>query len=191
MEKKDIELNKKIMFEVGLDQGNHRRLIDQDYGTEYKAQDGRYFVGPNSQSGVHSVEFNPALNSRQAENVFQYFGQKMSDLEEYPAIATYFNQEVDPKTGSGYVEIVTEDNQRLRSGNYVNESLRYADIMMKMNGSNSVDLSEYDTRTKEELDDIRKEQKREDRRITQTGYVGRMRDKREKKENPLNVNDVL
>lgn len=191
MEKKDFDLNRKIMFEVGLDQAEHRRLIDQDYGTEYKAQDGRYYVGPNSQSGVHSVEFNPALNSKQAESLFQYFGNKMADVEGSPAISTYYSQDVDKEKGTGYVEAVTEDNQRIRSDAYINESLRYIDIIMKMNGSTHVDLHEYDDKSKEELDEIRREQRREDKMIQRSGYSGRMRDKAEKPYDPTKEKDVL
>ena len=191
MEKKEFDLNRIVMFEVGLDQGEHRRLIDQDYGTEYKSQDGRFYVGPNSQSGVHSIEFNPALNVKQAESLFQYFGGKMADMGDFPAISTYYNQEVDKDTGSGYVEAVTEDNQRIRSSNYVNESLRYIDVIMKINGSTKVDLSEYDDKSKEELDEIKKEQKREDKRIQKTGYSARMADKAERPYDPTKEKDVL
>lgn len=163
MDIKNYNLNKKIMLEIGLDQDDNMRLIDQDFGNELKAPDGRYFIAPNNRSNINSIEFNPAMNSAQAEYLFRYFGNKMALLDEYSRISTYFTQETNPNNGMGYVEIVTEDNQRLRSKNYVNESLRYLDVMMKMNGCDEVDLSEYDNASKNELIQIRRDIKKEER----------------------------
>lgn len=170
MDIKNYDLNKKIMLEIGLDQDDNMRLIDQDFGFELKAPDGRYFIAPNNRSNINSMEFNPAMNGAQAEYLFRYFGNKMALLDEYPRISTYFTQETN-SNGMGYVEIVTEDNQRLRSENYVNESLRYLDIMMKMNGYDEVNLSEYDNTSKDDLIKIRRDIKKEERNTRRSNNI--------------------
>ena len=95
----------------------------------------------------------------------------MALLDEYPRISTYFTQETNSTNGMGYVEIVTEDNQRLRSENYVNESLRYLDIMMKMNGYDEVNLSEYDNTSKDDLIKIRRDIKKEERNTRRSNNI--------------------
>ena len=44
----------------------------------------------------------------------------------------------------GQVECRLSDNQIIRSGAYSKDSLRYADLIMRLNGRDDVDLSEYD-----------------------------------------------
>ena len=169
MDKKDMELNKRLMMEVGFDVGDHRRLIDQDTGLEVKF-DGKYLVAPGSKSGKNSIEFDPINDVHQMSSVFSYYNQKVAS-EDGEEVRTYFPVETDPKTNKGYIEART-DTKVYRSNEYNNDSLKFTDIIMKMNGANKVDLSEYD-RSKEELALKRKEKREEERRIYGYGTKGK------------------
>ena len=163
MDKKDLDLNRRLMMEVGFDVGNHRRLVDQDTGTEIKFE-GRYMVAPDSKSGRNSVEFDPVNNVKQMSSIFGYYNQKVAcESDGQEEIKTYFPVETDASTGKGYIEARTQDGV-IRSNEYVSDSLKYVDLIMKMNGATNVDLSEYD-KSREELAMKRKEIRASERKI--------------------------
>lgn len=141
MDNKDIQINRMIMEEIGLDVGEYNRIIDQDTGLEISMK-GQYIVAPGSYCGHNAIEFDPYNNRKMMNQFFSYFIKKVS-LESENEVLTYYNINGDDNT-KGQIECRLSDNQIIRSGAYSKDSLRYADLIMRLNGRDDVDLSEYD-----------------------------------------------
>lgn len=156
MDTKDYQINIKIMQEIGIDISADKRLVDQDTGDVLQFKD-KFLVGPNVKE-KNSIEFDPINNVRQMTTMFDYFTRKLED-DDSNNISVFYPKEDPNNKEKTYLELKTEDNKIITSGSYINESLTYVDVIMRLNGSEDVDLSEYDAKSHKELEDKKKEKK--------------------------------
>ena len=130
----DREINTIIMQEIGLEIGRNNKIYDQDTG-----------VAPGFYGGRHAIEFDPHNNKKMRGQLFGYFLNKYAD-ESGVEIPSYHNID-DKSKDSGFIECLIDEDGTLnpiRSKAYKRDSLKYTDIIMQLNGDNSVDLSKYD-----------------------------------------------
>ena len=139
----DMKINTRLMEEIGLEEGDRRRVIDQDTGILYQMK-GKDIVSPGSQSGKAAIEFDPINNTRMMSYMFGSFVEKLVDEEDIPPVNTYFIKATDDNSGKVTANIIFDDNSRISSGAYKNETTCYADLIMRLNGEDDVDLSEFD-----------------------------------------------
>ena len=78
--KKEIAFNLSIMKEMGLEEGDRRRVIDQDTG-EICCFGNKEIITPGSQSGKNSVELDLLNNSRMMNKLFMEFLDKNKDFD--------------------------------------------------------------------------------------------------------------
>lgn len=141
MEEKDLKINNLLMEEMGLEEGERRRIFDQDSGIQYQFK-GKDIVSPGSQSGKSAVEFDPINNSKMMNLMFGGFIDKLVEEESIPGVASYYT--VPESDNRIRAKILFDDKTSIQSNPYKNETVCYADLVLRLNGDENVDLSEYD-----------------------------------------------
>lgn len=129
---KDTEINNIIMQEIGLEVGQGNKIYDQDTQEQLKLN-GMDVVAQGHGKYKGCVEFDPYNNRKMAGQLFEYFLGKVADEIDEEVVA-YYNV---GKGSCGGTECRFSDNTKLRSSDYFRDSLRYADIMMQINGEES------------------------------------------------------
>lgn len=135
----DLEVNTILMREMGLEIGNGNRIVDQDTGLAINIR-GMGLMAPGCYGGSGAMEFDPHNNNRLMRQLFGYFLNKYSDECDID-VMTYYNVGNGDKT---CVECKMDNNSTIRSKPYLRDSLKYADIIIQLNGEESPDLSKYD-----------------------------------------------
>ena len=136
----DLEVNKLLMREMGLEVGNGQRIIDQDTGMSMKFK-GMDIVAPGHYGGNGSIEFDPHNNKRMMATLFGYFLEKHSDESDVDVL-TYYN--VDKCGDKSSIQCKMSDQSVITSKPYLRESLKCADIIIQLNGGDSPNLEKYD-----------------------------------------------
>lgn len=134
-------LNKIVMEEIGLGVDSYQKVIDQDSRDQLKFKDKN--IKYSSQNSVvttkNDIIFDPAENKNLMCSLFDHFTQKI-ESEENKYVSMYY----DISDNTGYAIAAMVDGIRVTSDHYNNESLKYIDIIMKINGTEDVDLKKYD-----------------------------------------------
>lgn len=138
------DLNTLIMREMGLEIGTNGRIYDQDTCMPIQV-DGASVIAPGTYGGRNCVEFNPN-NRKLMGQLFGYFLDKYSDETGDEVIAFYSKNTPDGEC----LECKMRSNEVISSGTYKLDSLKYADLMMQMNGGERGQLTEYDQQLQNE-----------------------------------------
>lgn len=142
MTDKEKQVNDLIMQEIGLEVGQASKIYDQDTGMALRIN-GADVVAPGCFRGRQTTEFNPYNNRKMMNQLFGYFLEKHSD-ETDVGVVTFYDVPGDaPNKGS--VKCVLSDNTTIQSGNYMRDSLKYADIIVQLNGGEANTLQAYDS----------------------------------------------
>ena len=136
----DKEVNTLIMREVGLEVGPGGKICDQDTGMPIRIN-GKEVVAPGGYVVKSAIEFDPYNNRKQMGQIFNYFINKQYE-EGGKEVLTYYSKDDTPDGGK--IECKLEDNTTITSAQYTRDTLKYADIIMRLNGENNPDLSQYD-----------------------------------------------
>lgn len=137
-------LTYQIMCEIGLEIDNEMRVVDQDFGNVimFKGKSLKASNDPLREPfiGRNDIFFDPVNNFKLMSGLFQYYIQKLSNLE-----GRYFNifYPVQLPSGKTYIEI-KENMNPIRSGSYFNPCIAYIDLIFRLNGE-EYDLSVYDS----------------------------------------------
>ncbi len=156
---KNEDINKLFLQEIGLDVTKDGHIIDQDTFNTIQIKKTDTVLKGFGEINKGSIELDPAKNSKHAKILFDYYINKLADNDEIEAFSSYNSYITDEEKAKGIIECKTSDNEVMKSGEYVNESLRYLDTIMQLNGDPTPDISKYD-RTKEEFDKIRRAEDR-------------------------------
>lgn len=138
----DKAINLRLMEEMGLEEGDRRRIIDQDTGVLYQMK-GKDIVSPGSQGGKMAIEFDPINNTRMMSFMFGNFIDKLVEDDTIPPVTGYYISNHD-KEKKVRASVTFEDNTSLSSNYYINETSAYADLVLRLNGEENPDMSEYD-----------------------------------------------
>ncbi len=142
MTNNEKEINNIIMQEIGLEIGQASKIIDQDTGMALKIN-GADVVAPGCFRGRQSIEFNPYNNRRMMNSLFGYFLEKHSDETGVEVVTFYDVPSYEPSKGS--IKCVLNDNTTIQSGDYMRDGLKYADIIVQLNGGEANSLQDYDS----------------------------------------------
>lgn len=138
------ELTSRLMQEIGLDVDNKNHIIDQDTGNliQYNGKNLKYTE--ESQSILRSeMEFNPIENPKLMSHLFSYYTNKIHE-EDGRYVNIYYSVQDNPNTKKGAIELKEEkENISMKSASYNNDSLKYMDLILQLNGEDS-NLAEYD-----------------------------------------------
>lgn len=145
MDKIDIEVNKMIMEEIGLEIDSNNRIIDQDTGAAIAIK-GMPVIAPGCYSRG-GMEFDPYNNRKLMQGLFGYFLDKVSDESDVD-VRTYYD--VEDGNNKGHLECVMSDDTKLVSKSYNRDALKCIDIMSQLNGGSAPNLDKYDTMKRKE-----------------------------------------
>lgn len=146
MTENEKKVNDIIMQEIGLEIGQASKIYDQDTGMALRIN-GADVVAPGCMRGRQTMEFDPFNNRKMMSQLFGYFLEKHSD-ETDQDIVTFYDMPAEDNKGS--VRCVLNDNSTIQSGNYIRDSLRYADIIVQLNGGEANSLQEFDSPIKKD-----------------------------------------
>ena len=137
-------LNKEILEEIGLTVDQQKRVMDQDTRSHLTFNDKniRY-----SSTGIVTVTpqdviFDPASNKNMMMHLFNHFVAKIED-EDGVYVSNYYDIPAENGKGSSIEAIV--DGKKVRTNNYVNESLKYVDLIKTLNGRDASELAQFDS----------------------------------------------
>lgn len=127
-----------LMREIGLDVDINMCIIDQDTGIQLE-YNGKKMVYQGNRSKT-SVPFDPLNNTKMMSHLFSYYTEKVQ--AEDGRYFSIFYQVKDSDTKS-HLEIKEDNGNIIKSESYTNDTLKYADLIFKINGEEK-DLSKED-----------------------------------------------
>lgn len=139
----EMELEYKLLSELGLGVDVNHYLIDQDYGT-FVFFNGKHIKAKRNNVepfvNRHEVYFDPIRNVKLMRNLFQYYISKIHSLENryFSVFFPIYNE-----NAPGALEI-KNTTECYRSKCYNNESLRYIDLIFRISGDIDIDLTNLD-----------------------------------------------
>ena len=141
LDKQDYDLTMKLMMEMGLEEGDRRRVVDQDTGRVIKLGS-KEVVTPGSQSGKFAIEFDPIGNPRLMNAIFADFLQKLEAEEEIPECSGYSTYSTPDKKMEA--KVVFRDGSTITSNQYMNESLCLTELVHRINDDQDITFFEFD-----------------------------------------------
>lgn len=138
-----VKFGELVMDEMGLYVDPYGNVVDQqtDAALQIKGKHLKFVSEGDVSLSRDEMVFDPLNNQTLANNLFGYYINNRYNESGNNYVSTYAT--VAAEGGKGTVEVKVDGNT-LASGKYYTDSVKYADIMMRMNGSDEVDLSEYD-----------------------------------------------
>lgn len=140
-----LEFGELIMEEMGLYIDPMGRVIDQqtDSLLQVKGKNLKFPIDGETRLGRQEMEFDPLNNQTLANNLFGYYIQTRLNENGDNYVSNYCTIANSDDKEKGVLEVKVGGDV-MTSGEYYRDSLKYADMMMRMNGSDYVDLSSYD-----------------------------------------------
>lgn len=137
----ELFLNKKIMEEMGLDVVD-KKVIDQDFGTFVQFK-GKFLSAPQFNHMRGCINFDPYNSTILMNHLFGLFAKKY-EYDTGNSIQFTYQKEYGNE-GSSLVVILSNQIQ-IESFVYKRNTLRYIDIIMKLNGDEhpEVFLKQFD-----------------------------------------------
>ena len=109
---------------------------------EFKGKCIKYTSDPNKNLllAKNDILFDPMNNSKLMSNLFAYYLTKLEENEGV-VFESYYTK--NGNEGRTALEIKNQ-YEKITSKYYNNDSMKYIDIILKLNGESGIDLSEYD-----------------------------------------------
>ena len=140
MDDLSYRFNRLMMQEMGIEIGARQRLYDQDTGLPLQFE-GKDLVAPGASSGKGAQEFDPYNSTRMMAQMFTYYTDKLAQNGEAPEFNVIYN--VDLGKGQGRVEM-KNDEEQISSAVYQRDQCKYADLILRLNGDENPNLTEFD-----------------------------------------------
>ena len=143
------DLTVKLMQEIGLDIDNNKHIVDQDTGSllQFNGKNLKFVENEEEFIPRGDAAFDPIGNPKLMNHLFSYYTSKIHD-EDGRYVNIYYPVQDSKDVKKGAIELKEEkENIKLRSENYYNDSLKYMDLILQLNGEDG-NLSEYDDKIK-------------------------------------------
>lgn len=137
-------LMQKIMQEIGLDIDDNNHIIDQDTGValQFKGKQLKYINNKKCRLERNEIPFDPVCDAKLMNNLFAYYINKIN-AEDGRYVNIYYSvQDKNSKKGSIILK-EERDNITMQSNSYYNDSLKYMDLILQLNGNDN-NLNAYD-----------------------------------------------
>ncbi len=137
MDELSMKFNKMMMQEMGIEEGAHHRLYDQDTGDLLKFE-GKDLFAPGSVQVRDGCELDLFNNNRMMSQMFTYFTDKLATAGEIPEYDVIY------AVGDDKIEM-KNDSETLTSAGYKRDQVKYADLVLQINGEDQPSelLKEY------------------------------------------------
>ena len=137
------DLNRIIVQGIGLTVNSQQKIVDQDTGEQlrYKDKNLRYSSNNSVMLTKQDAIFDPAENRGQMVALFNHYSKKLEEEDNVYIKMSYEVQQEDNKSSL----VVEMDGQKIETGSYYNDSLKYVEAIERMNGTEDVSfLQQYD-----------------------------------------------
>ena len=140
----NIEISRKIFRAIGLDVDNANKVIDQDTcrPIEFKGKCIKFTSDPdkNLLLAKNDILFDPINNTKLMSNLFGYYLTKLEEMEN-----TVFNSYYVKSGNEGRTALeLKNESGTITSNYYNNDSIKYMDMILRLNGESDINLNEYD-----------------------------------------------
>lgn len=144
-ERDPIAFGELMMDEIGLYVDPYGRVVDQETNAalQIKGKGLKFSVDGSVNVGKNEMVFDPLNNQALANNLFGYYLNNRFNENGNNYVSNYCTVASNNDKTKGSLEVKTNEKV-MSSGEYYLDSLKYADMVMQMNGSSSIDLSEFD-----------------------------------------------
>ena len=131
-----------VMHEIGLDVDKYNNIVDQDNGQplhfngkvlKYNLSNRKIHMGRND------IEFDPIDNTKIMSHLFSYYLDKKNEED-----GTYFPVYFPVNKADGKSALEVRGNSTFKSKSYKNDSLKYVDLILRINGNTDIDLNDVD-----------------------------------------------
>lgn len=135
-------INKIIMREIGLGVDNSQKVIDQDTREilNFKEKNIKYSSQGDINITKNDILFDPTETKNLINSLFNHFTKKIESEE-----GTYVSLYYDIPSPKGIALEAVVDGEKLTSAFYKNDTLRYLDIIMQINGADKSGLKQLDS----------------------------------------------
>ena len=136
------EFNDLIFEIIGLDTTDDGIVIDADYNTIIAIKQKYMTIYPENES-FDTIVYDPARNPSIMDKLFKYYLVKIERETGNATKAIVYGAA--PKGAKSYIEVDFDNGETYKSGNYFNDNIKCADIIIKINDdSNTYDLTKLD-----------------------------------------------
>jgi gamma-glutamyl-gamma-aminobutyrate hydrolase PuuD len=127
--------------------------MDQDTrdNLSFKSRQMKYSSQNQVTIGNKDMVFDPASNKSVMSSLFDYYANKLQEEDEHYVSMYYEKQEEDKTSLEAKV-----DDEIITTKPYYRDSLKYVDMIMQLNGSKDVDLSQYDEKKEQNSNPVQK-----------------------------------
>ena len=117
-------------------------VIDADYNTIIAIKQKYMTIYPENES-FDTIVYDPARNPSIMDKLFKYYLVKIERETGNATKAIVYGAA--PKGAKSYIEVDFDNGETYKSGNYFNDNIKCADIIIKINDdSNTYDLTKLD-----------------------------------------------
>lgn len=139
---KMLQFGELMMDEIGLYADPTGLVCDQDNDNPIcvNGKNLIYASNPNIQVRRNELLFDPLNNPNLGRYLFGFYAEHRSDtpIGGFQTMPDLNNKE------KGTIRVESNEQVILETSSYYNDSLKYADAIMKLNGIENPDLSKYD-----------------------------------------------
>ena len=141
---KMLKFGELMLDELGLYADTNGTVCDQDNDNPICVNGKTLVYAANPEVTVNrknEMLFDPLNNPTLGKYLFGFYAEHRSDIQ----IDGFHTMPDLAYKDKGVVRVESGDNIIAESGAYYNDSVKYADAIMRMNGNDSPDLSSYDS----------------------------------------------
>ena len=137
-----VRVTQILMHEIGLDVDKENNIVDQDNGQpiHFNGKELKYNLGEKKiPIGRNDIGFNPIDDTKVMSHLFSFYLDKKQEED-----GTYFPVYFTVNNSNGKTALQLKGENTIKSEYFKNESLKYIDAILKINGTEDLDLSSID-----------------------------------------------
>ena len=131
-----------LMHEIGLDVDKENNIVDQDNGQpiHFNGKELKYNLGEKKiHMGRNDIGFNPIDDTKIMSHLFSFYLNKKQEED-----GTYFPVFFAVNNSEGKTALQLKGETSIKSEYFKNESLKYMDAILRINGTEDLNLSSID-----------------------------------------------
>lgn len=143
MEKKNVDFAIAVMQELGLETTPDGKCYDPETGTVLSYKDKPLkFANENTFVRKGEALFDPLSNPNMMNQLFSYYTTRLNE-EDGRYIELYYQDSGSKDSSKGVIKC--REGQTIHSsGEFYNDSVKYADLIAELNGDIGKDFSKFD-----------------------------------------------
>lgn len=140
-----IDFGELVMDEIGLYADPNGRVVDQqtDTALQIKGKNLKFPIDESVKIGRNEIEFDPLNNQTLANSLFGFYLSNRFNEDGSKYISSYATVADNANKAKGTLEVKVGPEVMV-SGEYYRDSVKYVDMIMRMNGDSNANLNRFD-----------------------------------------------